>query len=334
VDWKRYYREELESEARRRLLEKIFRESGERDPELTGALAAGGIVSIPHTALPYSGPLIMRVVRSLLRLPGLKRILALGVLHMGALPEPFSELYRRVQDPEVPKAARKEAFAALARGFVPALDAVSTPLGEVPIAPAELPPSLKRDSGILAHEFSLDTFLVLWRYTAEKLGNDPPPVLPVYVGLTHDPVTGSFSTAAELARVLSPLLGLGTAAVATGDVVHYGLPYGDDPGSALLPMDPAGLETYFRGEVERTLALALEERDYAAAFERSEIILKSDQRHLLPVIAELLGPGAGFRILEFSLSDYAPIFGVAPPCLVASSLFAFLPASSLDRSGS
>jgi len=282
------------------------------------------VISFPHTALGYSGPLIMRTVVSLLRTPGLRRVIALGVLHMGTLPEPYKGLYRSGQP----------GWERLAGGFVPVGPAVATPFGEVPLAGGRLPPPVKEDRGILGNEFSLDTFLAMYAYAAGRLGMVPPPVLPVYVGLTRDPDSSSFAVAGELARALSPWLGPGTALVTTGDVVHYGLPYGDDPGSALLPMDPAGLETHFRGEMERTLALALEERDYAAAFERPERILKSDQRHLLPVIAELLGPGAGFRIQNFSLSDYAPIFGVAPPCLVASSLFAFLPASSLGCSGS
>ncbi len=291
---------------------------------LSELLEGGAVLSFPHTALAYSAPLILPLAAALYRLPAIKRVIALGVLHLGALPEPFRRLSRVFADPSAAEDEIAEAFAALAGGFVPSGKVILTPFGEVPIGRANLVPPLREDHGVLAREFSLDTFFALLAYVADRLGRPPLPVLAVYVGLTRNPLTGGFGLARELARALSPLLGPGTALVATGDVVHYGRPYGDVPGDDGLPQDPSGLERHFRGELERVLGLALAERDYAQAYRISEGRLKSDQRQLLPVIAELLGPGAGFRVLAFGLSDYAPIFGVVPPCLVASALIALL----------
>ena len=93
----------------------------------------------------------------------------------------------------------------------------------------------------------------------------------------------------------------------------------NSPGADGLPQDPSGLEEHFRGQLKRALGLALAERDYAQAYRGSEEVLKSGQRQLLPGIAELLGPGADFQILEFGLSDYAPIFRAAPPMLCCLS---------------
>ncbi len=317
MDWKRYYRGELESSEGKRLVEELFHSFNGGDEGLIRVLQEGGVVSFPHTALRYSGPLIMRTVASLLHLPELRRTIALGVLHTGTLPEPYAELYRRAQE-------GGEGWERLAGGFVPPGEAIRTPFGEVPLAHTPVQSPLQRGGAILAHEFSLDTFFSLYAYAAGKMGMKAPPVLPIYVGMTRNPHTDSFQTAAELARAIAAVAGPGTAVVATGDVVHYGLPYGDHPGSDGLPRDSGGLARHFRTQVERTLKLALA-GDHGAAFALLEKVLKSDQRYLLPVIAELLGTGARFEVLEFELSDYSWILEVAPPCVVASSLIAFRP---------
>lgn len=319
MDWKSYYRGELESPEGKRLVEELFHSFNGGDEGLIRVLQEGGVASFPHTALGYSGPLIMRTVTSLLRLPELRRAIALGVLHTGTLPGPFAELYSRARE-------GGEGWERLAGGFVPPGEAIRTPFGEVPLAHIPVQSPLHRDGEILTNEFSLDTFFSLYAHAAGKMGMRAPPVLPIYVGLTRDPHTGSFQTAAELARAITAFSGPGTAVVATGDVVHYGLPYGDHPGSDGLPRDLEGLARHFRTQVERTLELALA-GDYGAAFALSERVLKSDQRHLLPVIAELLGTGARFEVLEFELSDYSSILEAAPPCIVASSLIAFRPRS-------
>ena len=314
VNWKRFYHRELESPRGKRLVERLFCELRGGDHVLLQAIRSRGIISFPHTALGYSGPLIMRTVVSLLRTTGLQRVVALGVLHMGTLPEPYAGFY----------GSGGSGWERLAGGFVPVRPTLTTPFGEVPLAGGGVPPPVQEDRGILGNEFSLDTFLAMYAYAAGRLGMDPPPVLPVYVGLTRDPDSGSFAVAGELARALSDWLGSGTALVTTGDVVHYGRPYGDDPASDELARDVPGLTRHFRTLLVRALELALGERDYAGAY-RVLGDLKSDQRHVLPVIAELLGPGAGFRVHDFSLSDYAPIFRVAPPCLVASTLITYMP---------
>ena len=143
--------------------------------------------------------------------------------------------------------------------------------------------------------------------------------------MTRNPLSRSFEGAASLARALRRLLTPRTAVVATGDLVHYGRGYDVEERVRTMPTDVEALRAFFAREVEGTLRLALEDRDYEAAFARSEQVLRSDQRHLLPVLAELLGTGAGSSVLEFELSDYAPILKVEPPCLVASALVALAP---------
>src|SRR5262245_19118494 len=90
-----------------------------------------------------------------------------------------------------------------------------------------------------------------------------------------------------------------------------------------MPEDAAALTRHFEGRVEAMLRAGVDERDLARAFEMGSTELRSDQRHLLPVIVEALGPGARSEILSFRMSDYAAINGVARPCLVASALVAF-----------
>ena len=143
--------------------------------------------------------------------------------------------------------------------------------------------------------------------------------------MTRNPLSGSFEGAASLARALRQLVTRRTAVVATGDLVHYGRGYDVEERVRTMPTDVEALRAFFAREVEGTLRLALEDHDYEAAFARSEQVLRSDQRHLLPVLAELLGTGAESSVLEFELSDYAPILEVEPPCLVASALVALAP---------
>jgi hypothetical protein len=118
--------------------------------------------------------------------------------------------------------------------------------------------------------------------------------------MTRNPLSRSFEGAASLARALRRLLTPRTAVVATGDLVHYGRGYDVEERVRTMPTDVEALRAFFAREVEGTLRLALEDRDYEAAFARSEQVLRSDQRHLLPVLAELLGTGAGSSRLALS----------------------------------
>ena len=323
MDWKRYYREEMESEQGRSMLARLWDRYRSGHPRLREVLAAGGVVSFPHTALAFSGPAIIQPVSSLLQLPDLEAVVALGVVHTGALPEPFRSRYQLANDGSAPAGEREAAWRELAGGFVPQSAFLDTPFGRVELRKPPYSEFLRPDTGILGNEFSLDAFFSLYRFAASEHGSEPPPVIPVYIGLTRNPLDGGFAVARALAREIKRLARPGLAWVTTGDVVHYGIPYGDDPARDPLPTDLASLTAHFRSLVEKTLWAALVERRYDQAFRLSEYELKSDQRYILPVISELLEPRGAAEILRFELSDYSRIFDVPPPCVVASALIAY-----------
>ncbi len=320
MDWKTFYRRELEEPGARELLLSFLRDRGR---SLEGVIARGGILSFPHTARDHAGPSISRTVMAILRTPGIERVIALGVLHLGSLPPPLRELWRLARDPGVPVGRRRRAWEEVSGAFVPEGDTVKTPFGRVPLwRPLRLAGPIRPGGRIVEAEFSLDSFFSLLALASGELGRSPPPVLPLYVGPILDPVEGDARLATELAVTLKRLIGPHTAVVTTGDPVHYGRPYGDEPLKDGLPPDPGELARRFRRELEELLRIALFERDYPEAWRRATL-LKDDQREILPVIAELLGPGAGYKILSFELSDYSGILGAEPPCYVASCLIAY-----------
>jgi hypothetical protein len=77
-----------------------------------------------------------------------------------------------------------------------------------------------------------------------------------------------------------------------------------------------------RREVESALAAALR-GDLDLAYRLCAERLRNDQREMLPILAGLVAPGGGCRLLSFLLSDYAPILDVPPPCCVASAVVQF-----------
>jgi hypothetical protein len=329
VDWKPFYGEELESAAGRRAVAAALRGLREAEPALVDTLRNGGVLSFPHTSVHASARPMARVLAALFAARP-ERILALGVLHGGALPEPFQGLHedyaswlggRAVPGPRV-----EQAFAELGGGFFSPAP-LRTSHGQVALA--GLPQEsavLRQRSALLAHEFSLDIFLALLAEAPRALGADPIPVLPLYVLLTRDP-RGSFATARRLAGELRAWAGGRAAIVATGDLVHHGNAYSTVEEMAGLPVEVGALTGHFRAAVDTALAAALARREYEAFYRASLGALKNDQRNLVPVIAELLGPGAAHEIVSFTLTDYSAIRGVAPPCVVASALVRYFSTS-------
>jgi hypothetical protein len=303
VDWKRFYRDELASPAGRSAVRDALTRHADGDAHVKSVLASGGIVSFPHTTLRDSADPIARVVQSILAL-GAPRVMALGVLHGGTLPEPWrTDLAEFRRDGP----CAEDAFRRLRGAFV----------GEGGPTAAEL---LRANDDVLAHEFSLDLFRALLADAANQSGAGVPHVTSVFVSLTRDR-SGSFTTAAALADAIRPLLTADTVCVATGDLVHYGHSYTPDAEMAGMRTETPALEAYFRPRVDAMLAAGLRCHDDDAFAAGTS--LRSDQRHLLPVIARIVGPGATAEVLSFRLTDYARINGVDAPCLVASALVAF-----------
>jgi predicted class III extradiol MEMO1 family dioxygenase len=334
MDWKNFYRDELACPEGRTQVREIFDALAAPDVEIETALRRRAVLSFPHTSVRYSGAVTGRVVAALYR-AGVSRVIALGVLHGQCTPPPYRELFREYQRltavPARGDRLAREIFDTFRGGFA-APPPSSTVFGDVPrFEPegvAESP--LRECAQMLANEFSLDTFLSLMAFHACRLERDPIPVFPVYVGMTRDP-DGSFEAAGELARWLRAAAPRGTAVVTTADLVHYGHAYSAAGEMDGMPTDPLHLTRHFRDHVERALALALKERDYERSHQTCSTTLKSDHRHLLPIIAEYLGAGAKHRLLSFTLSDYQDILGVPPPCMVASALAAYFPPESAEE---
>ena len=317
MDWKAYYRNERDGVGARDAVHGWLL----RDPDPAVALAVErrSILSFPHTALGYAGPLQAGIVRALFN-ARIRRVLALGVLHSGGL-----EAYRVALDEGAAPGRRAAAFREIRGAFLPLGPSNETSYGAVPRwASGEETGLVRLDRGdLLAPEFSLDTFLALDAAGADVLGQPAIPVLPVYVGMMRDPQTGSFAAAEALAGWIRRCVDGETAVVATGDLVHYGTTYG---GAWLSgnPETPESLRQVLMPEVERTLRAGLVERDWEEAYRQSRTRIGNDQREILPVLSALLGAGATFSLHSFELSDYAAILSVAPPCVVASALVEFV----------
>jgi hypothetical protein len=313
MDWKPYYRRECAAPGARDTMARWILEGA--DAPLVAAVRRGAVLSFPHTALAHAGPLQARVVRSLLD-AGVERVLALGVLHSGGV-----DVYRTALDEREPASRRVEAFGIVRGAFLRAEGAAETPLGAVPSWRPIHPGNAARfeSGGLLDAEFSLDTFLTMSRAGADALGRRPIPVLAAYVGMTRDPVSGSFSAAEDLAAWIRAERDAKTAVVTTGDLVHYGTGYGE-AWVAGAPADREALVAALRPEVEGCLDAAFSRGDRAEAYALSRGRLLNDQREVLPVVAAYLGVPAPFEVLSFDLADYAPIVGAAPPCFVASAL--------------
>ncbi len=313
MDWKPYYRAECEAPGARQAIEGWLAE----DAGLARIVARRDVVSFPHTALAYAGPLQARLVHALYDDPTVERVLALGVLHGSGI-----DVYRVALDSQAPADRRRDGFSTV-RGAFLSRESDATPFGPVPAWDVPEVDAVRADrGGLLAAEFSLDTFRGVVRVAADALGRPPLRVLPVYVGMTRDPLSGSFEAAEAVADWVRSVVDASTAVVATGDLVHYGTAYGGAWASACAASNDA-LERLLRAEAERVLELALREREWDEAYRLSRERIGNDQREMLAVLSSYFRGGASGRLVSFELSDYAGILGAEPPCLVASALAAY-----------
>jgi len=334
IKWKPYYRREFDLPGTADYLEMVFSRA-EKAPFLDHFINNGAILSFPHTALHYAALAQSRVVVALYR-AGVKRIVALGVLHVWGHTA-SSSLYRQAMNEEESPSLRRDAFSALAGAFVPPHPFLQTPFGVIPLAFSPLPKNdtiCQDRSQLLEEEFSLDTFLSLLNYYYLLHNQSLPEIVPLYIGMTRNPLTNSFETASQIARVIQKITSPETAVVATGDIVHYGTGYSPKEVMNEMPASMEELEKVFREEIDVVLNLVLKRKDYVQAFSKLDQLLNNDQRYLLPVISECFGNDAGYDIISFQLSDYAAINKGDPPCFVASSLIAYKPGPiGLEKEG-
>ena len=322
MDWKRFYAAELaDPRGRAEVAAALARHRG-GDGRLVAASQSGAIMSFPHVTVHDSGDFIATVVESIVARRA-NRVVALGVLHGSVLPAPFDGWYASLRDDT---SKGREAFARLRGAFVD-ISSVATPFGRIDgtVSPAE-EPLLHEDPTVLRHEFSLDLFLAFLAASAHAHGVRPPEVIRVYVSAVRDP-SGGFETVRPLADAIQKLLGDDAVCVATGDLAHLGHGYGSDEETASLPCDAAELTKTLEASLRDMHGAALGDHDFSTAWAIGTR-LRSDQRQILPVMAELLGQGASCESLALRLSDYADINGRPRPCLVAAALNLFRPASS------
>jgi len=314
MDWKPYYDAELRETKTRDRIKHWLRIADEM-AATSGAYDSRTVLSFPHTALDYSGPLQARAVSWLYR-NRFKRVIALGVMHGALIPT-----YQMAANEQSSYAERLDAFAQVSGAFLPAADRLNTPFGVLPVEMVDpLPDGIRMDTqDLLKNEFSLDAFHAILRLAADVLEAGPLPVVPIYIGMTRNPITGSFAVAEALANWLRGCWDDETAIVTTGDVVHYGAVYGSEDEGA----SPVALESRFLQRLESHFDMAFNKRQLEAAFQMAQCELKSDQREILPLLAYLLGERAVAEVEAFTLSDYADIFDTPPPCLVASALIAY-----------
>lgn len=177
--------------------------------------------------------------------------------------------------------------------------------------------------GDVAREFSLDLFERVLAAAATVRGVAPPDLVREFVGAPPPGSSRDDHVRAVAARV-RPHLDARAALVATGDLVHAGSGYSTPEETAALPTDPEPLRAHFEARARALLDAATSDRpDEADAIARE---IRSDQRHVLPVLLALLrgaSTGVRARVLSFTLADYGPILGQPAPCVVASALVTF-----------
>ena len=86
MDWRTYCRNALLGEKER--ISSWIDEYASGDEAIIATLRDGGLTSFPHTTLDYSGEMTTKVVTSLYA-AGVERVVALGVIHAGALSEQY-----------------------------------------------------------------------------------------------------------------------------------------------------------------------------------------------------------------------------------------------------
>jgi hypothetical protein len=256
-----------------------------KDYGLAPVLAQKGAVLFPHFGLEVCGHQIAGGVQAALDC-GAERVLALGVLHA------------RTEELET---ARSE----VAGGKDPA---------EFPSWGIQGPGLDRRQDW--RDEFSLDHFQYLWAKEAARRKKPAPELIVRYPFLA-----GGHPETLPGIDELESLVENGAAVVATGDLCHHGIGYGDPPDQARAP-DPEGID-YVRQLIGKGLVI-LQAGDHLE-YQRQSIASKSDARDVGQVLRHLLGPLEG-RIVDMTWEDMAPVYDKPPPTWVAGVLVRFTPA--------
>jgi hypothetical protein len=269
-------------------------EGGRAFGDLSTILREGGAVLFPHIGIAVGGTMIAAAVHAALD-SGADTVLVLGVLH--ARTEELDQARRRVADGGDP--AHESSWGIQGPG-IPGRDDWQ-------------------------REFSLDHFQFLWRAALERKRDARAPRLvlryPFLAGGRPERLPGI----GELEALVGARRGAGergTMVVATGDLFHHGIAYGDTPDTAREP--GAGGLDLARQSIEDGLAF-LRDGD-PGGYQRHNVTAKSDARDVGQVLLHLLGPLEG-RILDLTSEDMTGPYRKPAPSWVAGALVQFRPVS-------
>jgi AmmeMemoRadiSam system protein B/AmmeMemoRadiSam system protein A len=162
----------------------------------------GKIVGLigPHAGLVYSGQCAARAYKQLEQLPGLERVILMGISHQGGF------------------------YGAAVSDF----DYDSTPLGEIPVdttVTAQLAKEslFRKSNSIMQNEHSLETHLPFLQYIQDKLKNNRYKIVPILFGFLEKK---DFKIMADIIKkYVTPK----TLIIASSDFTHYGAGYGYTP---------------------------------------------------------------------------------------------------------
>jgi len=253
---------------------------------LAGLLDRGGALLFPHVGIAVGGHQIAAVVDAILDAKA-DTVIVLGVLH--ARTEELERARTRV-----------------AEGGDPANEASWGIQG---------PGLAGREDW--SEEFSLDHFSFLWGEAKKRRPQATFPELvirfPYLAGGQPERLPG----VEELERLVTNRR---AAVVATGDLFHHGIAYGNYP-DVSRPPESGGLELA-RSAIQRGLEI-LRGGNYAA-YNRHSVDTKSDARDVGQVLRHLIGPFEG-RLFDLVAEDMSRPYGKPPPSWVAGALVGYEP---------
>jgi len=169
-------------------------------------------------------------------------------------------------------------------------------------------------------EFSLDTFRYIFKETSNIVGARPPeleeiflPMRPKGEGVILDRLRDQVNDVKEIKDRLDK----DTAIVITGDLSHYGAPYGtkdiiDEPSQMI------------KDQIMKCFDLIYRQRDLEGYYDLS-LKCGNDQWAVATAASSLFEGELETKVFSLDLSDYSEVFQVPPPCYVASVFYGMLP---------
>jgi hypothetical protein len=256
-----------------------------RQWDLSGTLAAGGVLVFPHAGVADCGYQVAACVHACLD-SGADCVLVISVLH--AFNDEMEQARRRVA-------------------------AGGADLSKEPLRGIQGPGIDGRE------EWRGDHALISWRHfwnaEVKRRGlSNPPEVIERYPYLAggHPETLPGIEALQELAE--------DAVIVSTADPFHHGIGYGDAPENSFHP-DEAGLEKA-RAVIEEGIAI-LEKGDYWG-YNQHCVRAKSDARDAGQVFRYLRGPLKG-SIVDLTYSDATELYKQPAPTWVAAPLAEWMP---------